>query len=139
MEEPKSATSSKKSGLSVVRNQLESPEYGKLQPQAVDLEEAVLGALLLDKEALTDVIDILKKESFYKESHQLIFKAILELFERSEPIDILTVTQELKKQGNQAVMNHLQHWHLKLLQTHLLEDWHSSGCIQVNWMQVHMC
>ena len=55
MEEPKSATSSKKSGLSVVRNQLESPEYGKLQPQAVDLEEAVLGALLLDKEALTDV------------------------------------------------------------------------------------
>ncbi len=104
MEEPKSATSSKKSGLSVVRNQLESPEYGKLQPQAVDLEEAVLGALLLDKEALTDVIDILKKESFYKESHQLIFKAILELFERSEPIDILTVTQELKKQGNLDVV-----------------------------------
>jgi replicative DNA helicase len=54
------------SGLSVVRNQLNTPDYGKLPPQAIDLEEAVLGALMLDKEALTDVIDILKKDSFYQ-------------------------------------------------------------------------
>ena len=104
MEEPKPGSSPKKSGLSVVRKQMESPEYGKLPPQAVDLEEAVLGALLLDKEALTDVIDILKKESFYKEDHQMIYDAILDLFERSEPIDILTVTQELKKKGNLEVV-----------------------------------
>ncbi len=72
-------------------------ETGKLPPQAPELEEAVLGALMLEKEALTSVIDILREEAFYKESHQKIFKAIKRLFERSEPIDILTVTNELKK------------------------------------------
>lgn len=72
-------------------------ETGKLPPQAPELEEAVLGALMLEKEALTSVIDILREEAFYKESHQKIFAAIRRLFERSEPIDILTVTNELKK------------------------------------------
>ncbi len=92
------------SGLSVVRNQLNTPDYGKLPPQAIDLEEAVLGALMLDKEALTDVIDILKKDSFYKEDHQMIYEAILDLFQKSEPIDILTVTQELKKRGELEII-----------------------------------
>lgn len=99
MEEPRTETRPSAKNLSVVRTQINTPEYGKLPPQAVDLEEAVLGALMLDKEALTDVIDILKKESFYKEDNQLIYEAILDLFQRSEPIDILTVTQELKKKG----------------------------------------
>jgi replicative DNA helicase len=72
-------------------------ETGKLPPQAVELEEAVLGALMLEKEALTSVIDILREDAFYKESHKKIFAAIKRLFERSEPIDILTVTNELKK------------------------------------------
>ena len=72
-------------------------EMGKLPPQAIDLEEAVLGALMLEKEALTSVIDILKEDAFYKESHKKIFAAIKRLFERSEPIDILTVTNELKR------------------------------------------
>ncbi len=99
MEDAKRANDKKASGLSVVRNGIPSPEYGKIPPQAVDLEEAVLGALMLDKEALTDVIDVLKPESFYKDDHQAIYACILDLFQRSEPIDILTVTQELKKQG----------------------------------------
>jgi replicative DNA helicase len=73
--------------------------YGKLPPQAVDLEEAILGALMLEKDALTAVIDILHPESFYKDTHKTIFLAIRRLFERSEPIDILTVTNELKKTG----------------------------------------
>ena len=72
---------------------------GKLPPQALDLEEAVLGALMLEKNALTAVIDILHPESFYKDSHQKIYGAILRLFDKSEPIDILTVTQELRKEG----------------------------------------
>jgi replicative DNA helicase len=74
-------------------------EQGKLPPQAVDLEEAVLGAMMLEKDAVNDVIDILHPESFYKESHQKIFSVITALFQRSEPIDILTVTAELKKRG----------------------------------------
>ena len=80
---------------------LESPfEHGKIQPQAVDLEEAVLGAIMLEKDALTAVIDILKPNVFYKDQHQVIFNAIISLFSKSEPVDILTVTSELRKNGN---------------------------------------
>ncbi|MCC6691471.1 MAG: replicative DNA helicase [Bacteroidia bacterium] len=74
-------------------------DIGKMPPQAVDLEETVLGALMLEKDALTNVIDILQPKTFYKEAHERIFGAIKRLFEKSEPVDILTVTQELKKTG----------------------------------------
>jgi len=73
---------------------------GKLPPQAVDLEEAVLGALMLEKDALSVVIDILKPETFYTEAHNKIFEAITNLFQKSSPIDILTVSTELRKMGS---------------------------------------
>jgi len=72
---------------------------GKLPPQAVDLEEAVLGALMLEKDALSSVIDILNPQVFYKDNHQKIFAAIRHLFERTSPVDILTVTAQLRQQG----------------------------------------
>jgi replicative DNA helicase len=72
---------------------------GKLPPQAIDLEEAVLGALMLEKDALSSVIDILKPEVFYKDNHQKIFQAIKILFEKTSPVDILTVTAQLRQQG----------------------------------------
>jgi replicative DNA helicase len=71
--------------------------FGKVPPQARDLEEAVLGAMMLEKDAVAAIIDILKEESFYVESHQHIFKAISNLFGRTEPIDLLTVIEELRK------------------------------------------
>jgi replicative DNA helicase len=74
-------------------------EHGKIPPQAVDMEEAVLGAMMLEQNALTNVIDLLKPEFFYKDAHQRIFRAIHLLFSSSEPVDILTVTQQLKKLG----------------------------------------
>ena len=74
-------------------------EQGKLPPQAIDLEEAVLGALMLEQDALNAVIDILKPEFFYRQSHQLIYTSIQRLFAASSPIDILTVTNELKTKG----------------------------------------
>jgi replicative DNA helicase len=74
--------------------------FGKVQPQAVQLEEAVLGALMLDRDALPMVMDILRPESFYTEGHQLIYRAVIRLFERSNPVDLLTVTEELKKSGD---------------------------------------
>ncbi|MFM7153185.1 MAG: replicative DNA helicase, partial [Bacteroidota bacterium] len=74
--------------------------FGKVQPQAVQLEEAVLGALMLDRDALPMVMDILRPESFYTEGHQLVYRAIIRLFERSNPVDLLTVTEELKKSGD---------------------------------------
>jgi len=74
--------------------------FGKVQPQALPLEEAVLGALMLDREALPMVMDILRPESFYLEAHQHIYRAIVKLFERSNPVDLLTVTEELRKSGD---------------------------------------
>ena len=72
---------------------------GRIPPQATDLEEVVLGALMLEKEAVNEVIDILTPEAFYLDKHQKIFAAIKDLFGKSEPIDILTVTNELKFRG----------------------------------------
>tara|TARA_R110002096_G_scaffold365789_5_gene559155 strand:- start:16736 stop:18271 length:1536 start_codon:yes stop_codon:yes gene_type:complete len=84
--------------------QLSNLEHGKLQPQAVDLEEAVLGAMMLEKEAVNTAIDILQPKSFYKDSHQKIFEVIQELFTKSEPIDILTITNALKQKGQLEIV-----------------------------------
>ena len=70
---------------------------GKLQPQAIELEEAVLGALMIDNESLSDTIDSLQPEYFYKPDNQKIFEAIINLFNNSKPVDILTVSEELKR------------------------------------------
>jgi replicative DNA helicase len=75
-------------------------EKGKLPPQAVELEEAVLGAMMIDKKGVDDVIDILHPDVFYKESHQLIYAAIFALFQNSEPTDLLTVSNQLRKTGD---------------------------------------
>ncbi len=73
--------------------------FGKVPPQALPLEEAVLGAIMLDKNAFSIVLDILRPDSFYSEAHQMIYRAMQRLFERSQPIDMLTVMEELKKLG----------------------------------------
>lgn len=73
--------------------------FGKVQPQAIDIEEIVLGAILLERDALNEVIDILIPDSFYKESHQKIYSSILDLFKLNNPIDLLTVTEKLKSKG----------------------------------------
>src|ERR1043165_9229735 len=70
--------------------------YGKVPPQAKDLEEAVLGAIMLEKSAFDTVIEILKPECFYVEAHQRIYRAMQSLANKSQPIDILTVAEELK-------------------------------------------
>lgn len=72
-------------------------ESGKKPPQAIDIEEAVLGALLLEPNAVADVLDVLVSECFYKESNRKIYKAISALASTHAPIDIFTVAQELKK------------------------------------------
>lgn len=86
----------KRPGNSLLETSLEA---GKLPPQAPDLEQAVLGAMMLEKNAVNEAIDILQSESFYVEAHKRIFGAIHELFGKDQPIDLLTVTQELKRRG----------------------------------------
>jgi replicative DNA helicase len=68
-------------------------------PQSLDLEESILGALILEKDSLSSVIDILKLDSFYKNSHKEIYRAILNLFDKSEGIDLHTVINQLRKNG----------------------------------------
>ena len=81
------------------KSQVISLEKGKLPPQAIDLEEVVLGAMMIDKKGVDEVIDILHPEAFYKEAHQHVFEAIHKLFENSQPVDLLTVSAQLKKDG----------------------------------------
>ena len=77
-------------GCADARN--EPNRCGEVAPQSVELEEAVLGALMLEKEALSAVIDVLKPEVFYVPKNQRVYEAIQRLFEQSKPVDLLTVT-----------------------------------------------
>ena len=75
------------------------PDMGRLQPQARELEEAVLGALMLEKDAYSIVSEILKPECFYEKAHEKIYAAIVDLAVSQRPVDMLTVTEQLKKRG----------------------------------------
>lgn len=72
---------------------------GKLPPQALDLEDAVLGALMLERNALNAVVEFLKPDHFYVDAHKEIYTAIVELFKSSEPVDMRTVVNQLRKSG----------------------------------------
>ena len=74
-------------------------DYGRIQPQAPELEEAVLGALMIEKDAYSLVSEILRPESFYEHRHQLIYSAITDLAVNQKPVDILTVKEQLNKRG----------------------------------------
>ena len=74
-------------------------EFGKLQPQDLQIEEAVLGAVMLEKDAYSVISDILKPESFYDNANQKIYSAIVSLGARQRPIDMLTVTEQLRSDG----------------------------------------
>ncbi|HAO15231.1 MAG TPA: replicative DNA helicase [Tenacibaculum sp.] len=84
-------------GKKVDKSRIINLEKGKLPPQAIDLEEAVLGAMMIDKKGIDTVIDILHPEAFYDKRHQEIYEAIYTLFQNSEPIDILSVSNQLRK------------------------------------------
>jgi len=86
-------------GKKIDKSRLVQLEKGKIPPQAVELEEAVLGAMMIDKKGIDDVIDILSADAFYDQKHQDIYATIYELFQNSEPIDLLTVSNLLKKNG----------------------------------------
>ncbi len=78
--------------------------YGKVPPQAKDLEEAVLGAIMLEKSAFDTVVEILKPECFYVDSHQRIYRAMQGLAQKSQPIDILTVVEELRTREELSII-----------------------------------
>ena len=73
--------------------------FEKLSPQNIEAEEALLGSLLIDKEAIIKIADIISEDDFYKNIHQIIYQAMLEVWENSEPIDILSVGNRLEEKG----------------------------------------
>jgi replicative DNA helicase len=75
------------------------PKPERIPPQAVEVEQSVLGAMLIEKEAVATAIEILDKDTFYRDAHAQIFEAITSLFDRSEPADVTTVSEELRKRG----------------------------------------
>ncbi len=86
-------------GTKIDKAKIISLEKGKLPPQALELEEAVLGAMMIDKKGIDEVIDILHPDAFYDKRHQEVYAAIYALFQNSEPIDLRTVSNQLKKDG----------------------------------------
>ncbi len=86
-------------GVRANKSRIVNLEKGKLPPQALDLEEAVLGAMMIDKKGIDDVIDILHPDAFYDKKHQEIYAAIYALFQNSEPIDLTTVSHKLTTEG----------------------------------------
>jgi replicative DNA helicase len=77
-----------------------SPSHVRVPPQATDAEKALLGAIMLKPDCMFDISDILSAESFYVEKHRIIFKAMRELFSKSDPIDVLSVSARLKASKN---------------------------------------
>ncbi|MCR4435152.1 MAG: replicative DNA helicase [Clostridiales bacterium] len=73
---------------------------GRIPPQNVEAEQSVIGSMLLDKEVVPVITEILKSEDFYREDHKEIFEAIIDLFEKAEPIDLVTVSERLKLRGS---------------------------------------
>lgn len=78
---------------------VKDPSLHKLPPQNIEAEESILSAVLIDSSALLDIVEILSPEDFYRTAHQKIFAAITELFAKSEPIDLVTVANNLKEKG----------------------------------------
>ncbi|MCX4302628.1 MAG: replicative DNA helicase [Clostridia bacterium] len=75
-------------------------EIGKVPPHDIEAEQAILGSMLTDKDAVISALEVLKEDSFYREDNRAIFSAILSLYSKSEPVDIITVKSELTEQGN---------------------------------------
>jgi len=90
-------------GRKIDKSTIINLEKGKIPPQSVDLEEVVLGAMMIDKKGVDEVIDILHPDVFYKDAHRFIYEAIFILFEESQPVDLLTVSSQLKKAGKLEV------------------------------------
>jgi replicative DNA helicase len=90
--------------MSQTETDLSQYVFGKVQPQNIQIEEVVLGALMIDRQAFEMVADTLTPETFYLESHQAIYRAIAGLSDRSQPVDLLTVTDALRKSGDLEII-----------------------------------
>ncbi|MCW5895884.1 MAG: replicative DNA helicase, partial [Bacteroidetes bacterium] len=77
---------------------------GRVPPQAVELEQQIIGAMLLEREAIARVIEVLDEDAFHADYHRKIFQAIQAMFDRSEPVDIITLAEELRRRGHLEII-----------------------------------
>ncbi|HEY9062177.1 MAG TPA: replicative DNA helicase [Pseudobacteroides sp.] len=73
--------------------------FGRVPPQSIEAEQSVIGSMLLDKEVIPVVTEVLKSEDFYRADHKEIFEAVMDLFDSGEPVDLITVSEQLKLRG----------------------------------------
>ncbi len=78
---------------------IENQLIGRVPPHSLEAEQSVLGAMIIDKEAINTTIEIIRSDDFYKEANKEIFESIVDLFNRNEPVDLITLSEELKKRG----------------------------------------
>ena len=79
---------------------MELSAFDRIPPQNIEAEQAVLASMMLDRDAAYEVITILKPEDFYRESHGILFKSIIQLVEQGDPVDLITITEKLRQEGN---------------------------------------
>ena len=85
--------------LSAIEKKEKKMELGRIPPHDIEAEQAIIGSMLTDKDAVIAAIEILREQDFYREDNRIIYSAILNLYNRSEPIDIITLKAELKSMG----------------------------------------
>ncbi|MBA7603158.1 Replicative DNA helicase [subsurface metagenome] len=83
--------------LFAILKSMPEKKIDKLPPQSIEAEQSALGSLLLDKKAVVKIADILRPDDFYRDTHKMIYQVILELFEKNEPIDIITISNQLEE------------------------------------------
>ena len=84
-------------------------ELGKVPPNDTEAEQAVIGSMLTDKDAVSSAVEVLKETDFYREDNRIIYTAILNLYNRSEPIDIITLKSELSSMGKLEAVGGLEY------------------------------
>ncbi len=95
--------------MEMVEDAMDIGSLGRIPPQSIEAEQSVLGSMLIDKEVVPVVMEILKPEDFYRPDHREIYNVILELFDKAQPIDLITVSERLKLHGKLELVGGLEY------------------------------
>lgn len=95
--------------MEMVEDAMDIGSLGRIPPQSIEAEQSVLGSMLIDKEVVPVVMEILKPEDFYRPDHREIYNVIIELFDKAQPIDLITVSERLKLHGKLELVGGLEY------------------------------
>lgn len=82
---------------------------GRIMPHSMEAEQSVIGAMLIDRDCIATVTEVIKSDDFYRENHKEIFEAMMDLFDRNEPVDLVTVAEQLKLRGSMEAIGGLEY------------------------------